>query len=272
VQRDKVLCGYHSDKWLRRILPKNPKKLQLEQEMMSMHNREVSRIREKNRREGRRGQVLCSPMTMWQNQQPKYISGFENIFPNYKHGGKQDGWGLPQLSPKSMGPVEHPQPGLPPAKNLENFHQFSKKFPGETIMEFRKTQIEAFNDSFPHRHKPQAKKRDAKGQRIRPLCWVWTRRDFSMKEMTYIECRQFYCNYYERFAKKSPEFKALKDAVDSGLNVRICGYDGYAVTKSVEEQYLDASKPFGHELVLYTMLTVEKEEEYPWRSHKTEDF
>ena len=40
---------------------------------------------------------------------------------------------------------------------------------------------------------------------------------------------------------------------------------------TIEDHYLDSSKPFGHELVLYTMLTINPEN-YPWRKYKTEDF
>lgn len=41
-------------------------------------------------------------------------------------------------------------------------------------------------------------------------------------------------------------------------NLRICGYDAYEVKENMkieeyEECYLDISRPFGHELVLYTM-------------------
>ena len=39
--------------------------------------------------------------------------------------------GCPALSPMRLGPVEHKQPGLPPAKSLENWWQAGKVYPSE---------------------------------------------------------------------------------------------------------------------------------------------
>jgi hypothetical protein len=42
------------------------------------------------------------------------------------------------------------------------------------------------------------------------------------------------------------------------------------LTKSLYEHYLDTSVPFGHELVLATMLTISDPEERPWRKFQKE--
>jgi hypothetical protein len=55
---------------------------------------------------------------------PEHIEGFLKVFPNYKHQNRQDGFGCMKLSPKYLGPVDHGQPDLPPALNIENFHQY----------------------------------------------------------------------------------------------------------------------------------------------------
>lgn len=63
----------------------------------------------------------------------------------------------------------------------------------------------------------------------------------------------------------------------------ICGYDAYNPFKRPRKRsetyknasagrrilkcYLDVSKPFGHELVLYTMLMF-SHKDYPWRNNK----
>ena len=44
---------------------------------------------------------------------------------------KSDGKGLPSLSPKVLGPVDHKQSDLPIAKTIEGYHQFNKVFPFE---------------------------------------------------------------------------------------------------------------------------------------------
>ena len=61
------------------------------------------------------------------------MHGWWPIFPNAKHGGRTDGAGCPSLSPKIMGPIDHGQPSLPPAQNLENLHQGNKVFPSEAV-------------------------------------------------------------------------------------------------------------------------------------------
>lgn len=44
----------------------------------------------------------------------------------------------------------------------------------------------------------------------------------------------------------------------------ICGFDGYPVAESLYHHYLDTSMPFGHELVLYTMLVEADPKKFPW--------
>ena len=93
--------------------------------------------------------------------------------------------------------------------------------------------------------------------------------------LDYITSRQFYCNFYERLAKEHPSFLRLRELVNNGTNIQICGYDGFSIEgrsrEEVEKAYLDSSIPFGHERVLYTMLVL-GEQDYPWRKHKTFDF
>ncbi len=264
---EEALCGRHAPQPLRRPLPKNPDRDRIRAEAWREHDARLEWVRLSNEREGRRGAVACCGMTMFQGQQPVFVPGFLNVFPNFRHGGRYGGLGLPALSPKAMGPVEHGQPGLPPARNLENFHQFSKRFRGETEEEFRRAQAAGFGDPEPHRHKPASKGKNA------CEAWVWVRpSDGSTVELSYVECRQFYCNLYERFALASPDYRRLCELRDRGTNLRVCGFDGYAPDRPLEEHYLDPSRPFGHELVLFTMLSCPHESSWPWRKHKTEAF
>lgn len=171
-QSGKPFCGRHSAQPARTKLPVNPDKDKNLALAFANHMLYVEAHRVDNVALGERGTVICCKMTMFQGQQPVFVDGYINVFANYKHANRYGGLGMPDLSPKSMGPVEHPQPGLPPSKNLENFHQFSKRFPGETMKEFREAQRKAFADPEPHRHKPQALKQ--KGNKNIPKYWVWT--------------------------------------------------------------------------------------------------
>jgi len=193
----------------------------------------------------------------------KYNYGYLNIFPNFRHGNRKDGVGMSELSPMSMGPIKHSQNDVPEAKNLENFHQFSKCFESEIDKNgnpnslFFENREKGFLDPIPHRHKENS------GNKNVPLFFFWNEKKF-----TYIQSRQFYTTFYERFALQSKQFEKLKKYLEDGYNLCICGYDAYDITKSLEEHYLDGSKPFGHELVLYSLLVGE----CPWKKYKTEDF
>lgn len=209
-------------------------------------------------------------------KQPEHIDGFLKVFPNFKHQNRDDGFGCKSLSPKDMGPIDHGQPSLPIALNLENFHQGNKVFPSEVdqtdeekepLESFFVTQREMYLDPIPHRHKKEAV---GKNKNI-PVYSIWERKDHTLVKCSYFQSRQFYCTFYERIAPTLEDFKYLQNLLEKGYNLQICGYDGYEVTQSLEEHYKDISRPFGHELVLYTLLTA-KPEDYPWRKYKTEDF
>ena len=226
----------------------------------------IKEVAAQNRANHKKGHVICTRMRMMTN--PPDHDGYLKVFPNYKHQHRTDGFGCASLSPKSIGPINHPQPGLPPAQNLENFWQFSKVFPdevdsdGEPSALFFQRQVKGFLDPVPHRHKSLKT----------PLYSVWRRQDQTLIKYKYVPSRQFYCHYYERFALVDDNFLKLKQMIADGFQLQICGYDAYPVTKPLMEHYLDESAPFGHELVLYTLLTANDPEEYPWRKFKTEEF
>jgi hypothetical protein len=175
----------------------------------------------------------------------------------------------------SLGPVNHGQPGVVMAQNIENFHQGSKCFQEEVDDQGQPSPIYYLNrdnfyqDSIPHRHKYTGQ--DQKNKNI-PLFFVWIDQDQVEHHLSYVESRQFYCTFYERLASQQPDFAYLQKLIKDGTNLQICGYDGRPIGhRSIEEEYLDSSKPFGHELVLATMLT-HSPNDYPWRKWKTFNF
>ena len=283
VQNDTVeyLCGVHSKKYQNRVELKKDAKLKakLMDEKYQMQQKECSEAALNNKNTKKRGDVICSKLYMMKN--PEDVHGYIKVFPNFKHGGRKDGLGYPSLSPKSMGPIYHNQPGLPPAKSLENFHQGNKVFITETdankepLESWYQTQLDMYTNDKPIRHKDAAL--DDKGKRINaPLYSLWVDAQGIKHKISYFESRQFYCSYYEREVlkvgtKANKDYMYLCNLLDEGYNLQIIGYDAYNVTKSLEECYLDISRPFGHELVLYSMLTL-KSEEYPWQKYKTFDF
>ena len=274
----KILCGVHSrsSKKVRKDLPKNPNKQKLLNQHHQEHQNQCDTIAQQNWKDGKIGKIICSKMKMMKN--PPDVPGFVKVFPNFKHANRSDGLGYATLSPKSMGPVNHVQPGLPPAKSIENYHQFNKVFAwelnkdGSINDDFFAKQKEAYLDSVPHRHKfssdeiKQMKRQLNDDSNINvPKFSVHLTRSGEMKRFTYIESRLFYCHYYELLVESLKEFNHLIDLLKRGYNLQICGYDAYDMIKLDQNEsdvdmfyrfYLDDSRPFGHELVLACILTL----------------
>jgi hypothetical protein len=190
-----------------------------------------------------------------------YTPGYAAVFPNNKHQDRKDGFGCCSLSPMRIGPVAHGQPGVPDALNLENFHQYSKQFEGETDSEFAAARGAGYQDPVPHRHKVKGRK---------PLHAVWLAPDGARHELGAIEARQLYCNFYERGVRGTADFAALRHMLDMGAcNLELFGYDAVPMPQGSEHAYLSTEHPFGHERVLFVMLSEPDESAWPWRKHKT---
>lgn len=270
-----VRCGTHSRKIARTQLPKPNaiiKQLSISTRK-SQEDIDIETARQANVAAGKRGNVIVTKLRMM--KAPEHYPGYLKVFPNNRHQDRTDGFGCCSLSPMRLGPVEHGQPGLPPAKNIENFHQGSKCFAqevdadGEPSLSFERNRLRFYTDDVPHRHKFTGT--DKTNKNI-PLYFVWVDKDGAIHKLDYVTSRQFYCNFYERLSASSPDLDRLKQLIDAGTNIQIIGYDGRSVGhRPVEAEYLDPSAPFGHELVLYTLLT-HSPSDYPWRNHKTFDF
>ena len=277
------VCGKHAKKDERTKLPKNPNAAENKKTELSNHRFTCYDAITANHNAGKKGQVTCAKMRMM--AAVELVPGFRNIFPNFLHKNRKDGVGLPSLSPKAIGPVAHGQPGLPDSLNLENFHQGNKVFPSEVETDpitgktkpsaaFYELREKMYLDAEPHRHKQAAASVVGDGKTKNknvPLFSVWVDKDGTEHHIDYFTSRQFYCHFYERATLANPEYQELLEQIAYGYNLRIVGYDGYAVTKTLEEHYCDTSRPFGHELVLYSMLTA-KPEDWPWRKYMTFDY
>lgn len=262
----KCFCGLHKPKEASE-LPRNPAAAIKKQRQIDDHANGVIFAKNGNANASRKGKVMCSKMGMFKPPTP--VEGYLFVFPNARHGGRKDGLGIPELSPKIMGPVNHGMPNMPVALTIENYHQFAKVFPeeadmfGNVLENTLKQRREAYSNPIGIRHKPAAK-----GGKVVPLYSSYYDKEGKEHRFKYVESRWFYCKEYERIAKDSPKFLELRNKIQDGYNLNICGYDGYNVTKPLYDHYLDPSKPFGHEMVLYSMLTVDDPKNYPWNQYQ----
>jgi hypothetical protein len=262
------LCGVHSSEKI--PLSKNPLAKEMKQLSLSDHMETVMTARMLNKESGLPGNVIVTKMRMMKS--PPDVEGYLKIFPNRRHGDRKDGEGYSELSPMCLGPVNHGEPGFPPALNIENYYQFSKVFPSEVDVDGKVKQ-----EFFDLRRKvflePVAERHKIKG--VKPLFSLFLNEGSQEERYTYVGSRQFYCRQYERLAKESQSFTKLKRKLDDGYNLQICGYDGFDINSQdgnlkdiVKRHYLDSSKPFGHELVLFTLLVLD-EKDYPWPAERT---
>lgn len=267
-----LYCGQHSrNNKSRRQLPKNPNAAAQKEWKLHEKLQLARQAAEQNKREGVRGKVIVRKMKMM--KPVECVPGFRLVFPNNnKHGNRKDGVGCPELSPMRQ-PVVHIMPRLPnPVPNLENFHQGAKVFSneidpdtGELLDSYWTEREKMYRDSVPHRHKQKREKLAAEQKNVNiPLYSIYTDREGNLRKFSYLESRYFYCKLYERSAKHTPAFRSLQELLQQGWNLQIVGYDGYEVTHDVLTHYKDTSRPFGHELVLYCLLTLAHEDQYPW--------
>lgn len=211
------------------------------------------------------GNVIVSKLLM--RRKAPYAFNYMSVFPNNRHQNRKDGFGCCSLSPMRLGPIKHVMPNLPPALNLENYHQHAKFWEfefenGVVSDEYLQKRIQAYNDPIPHRHKYDKAYLKEHNQKLTPVCSIYYDKYGNERRYTYIECRYFYCHYYELLAKQTEDYTKLLNMLEDGYKLNIIGYDGRPVI-DIQDHYLDESKPFGHELALYCLLTLEPEE-YPW--------
>ena len=84
----------------------------------------------------------------------------------------------------------------------------------------------------------------------------------------------FYSIAYEILAKRTAEFAKLQGMLRDGYQLIICGYDAFDLREEPEHDlywhYCNPGRPFGHELVLYALVTIEDPQQYPWRRYRRE--
>lgn len=264
---DKLLCGVHSRSNKNRIqLEKNPNSKQIKL------NEKQSLLKLAKEWDGGKRITLTHLKMMKQVTRER---GSYGIYPNFKHGNKSiDEIGLPTLSPKYGWCPKHKMKMIvdgklvkvPQAFNIENFHQGSKVFLKEGCYKRRE---EMFRDEIPWRHQfdkyPELKIGSNKNI---PLYSIFSDSKGNEKRFSYLECRYFYCSQYENMCSQNTDFQKLKEMYDGGAWLQIIGYDAYQPNgfdkESLWDAYNDTSKPFGHELVLATLLAIKKPKNYPW--------
>lgn len=204
---------------------------------------------EENKQEGRLGHVICARISYGgiSNHDSRYL----RVFPNNKHQERSDGFGCASLSPMRI-PIPNE------AYSLENFYQGSKKFPQESWEEYLQNRQNMFQDPTPHRHK------FARG--MKPECSYYINKNGVFQAYDYLSARYFYCRWYEVQTRTNEDLARLRLFRTQGVNLMLCGYDSSPslTVENVWETYHDLRTPFGHESVIFCLLTLSDPSQYPW--------
>lgn len=277
-QNSKFYCGQHSKKGKRKELKKDPDEKEKKEKMLQDHQQYLEIMAKENYSKNAKGSIIGHKMKMMKSVPLK--PGFLNVFPNRKHENRKDGFGCSNLSPMMLGPVNHNEPGVPVALNIENFHQFSKVFKceladdGSILQTFFEYRDKAYKDKIAHRHKFSRALLKTMNSNVNiPEYSVHVKSDKKLQKISYLESRWFYCVWYEHLAKKTEQFKKLLNIYENGTNLCVCGYDSYDPegldSDSLYQHYLDTSRPFGHELVLISLLVLnDRVDQYPWKRYE----
>lgn len=245
LQNGLPYCGKHSSREIRLALPAGSRK----RPSIPDHVWEVASQNVINHAKGR---IICTRMVMRRPVPEK--EGYLKVFPNHGHQYRKDGFCCTSLSPISLGPVYHF--GMS-ATCLENFWQGSKYFSFETQHDYETKRDELFADPQGRTHKY--------GKDDKPIYAIFLNSRGEPQQYDNLNSRYFYCRLYEQLASRDRNLRKLREMRDEGVNLQICGYDASDIVNSWDS-YLDTSKPFSYESVLYCLLM----RCYPWNRYKDE--
>lgn len=269
------VCGRHAGKEKTK-LPENPNKQEILETLYKSLRNQADNAAQRNES----GVVTIMTTKLRMMKAAVHKPGFLSVFPNYKHGDRKDGLGMPTLSPCFMRECNHEQPGLPNATCIENFHQGNKVFPSEVdesgnpTQKFYEERLRIYQSKEPIRHKPARTNKS-----VVPLYSIWVEADGTEIRNSYVESRKYYCGLLQKQYDESDEFTDLILKLSKGYSINILGYDArpdfsitsddpaFAIAKA-HEFYNDVNLPFGHEMVLtfyllYCILEIDPRE-LPW--------
>lgn len=270
------------------------------------HLRTVERQAAENRSFGRSGSIVVTSLHGLSN--PNLRAGYKQVWTHPKHG-NQPGIECITLNPVRLHAMDHTEKmvkkwktkvvdaatlplspsgtivypsgfqleDLPPAFSIENYHQCTKVFaqelqPGTSnpCSTFWQLLQQGYEDGIPHIHPLPAAEIKHKSKNS-PIFSLRTNDQGVWRRFSHVESRFFYCHMYEKRVARKAEFTFLQNQIARGYNLEVMGYDVYPVTESLWEHYLDSSRPFGHELVLYGMLTESDPHQRPWNRYRQEN-
>ena len=164
------------------------------------------------------------------------------------------------LCAENLGPVIHTHKDVPSAHNLMNYFVYSKVYPrdmdgnGDPTPDFFQKRIEGFLN-----YQASISKYDDVPDLPEYTLFTWPNGEHH--RYTYVQAKYFFCKWYEFLARDQYDFKRLKSVIFTE-KILLVGPYGHNVS-NIYAMYL-GEFPFMAEHTLYSMLTIDDPEQYPW--------
>lgn len=221
--------------------------------------RQIDEARQRNALYGQAGSVRLQQQYHFrdksvQDKRWRRLPGFRNI--SVGSGAKK--WKA--LSPLYLGPVSHAEEdsagALAPAGSLDNLWRYSQVFaedvgkdgePNEAWLQRRRL---GFALPKGERQVRGSKRRSNEA----PLFWYW--RGQHLDAVT--ARKEIYCHLYAALVVDCDLYRELDLMVQQGFNIQLFGYEAYDFveeSKTLLQAIEDPQGSFGHEFVLYGLLT-----------------
>jgi hypothetical protein len=286
IANEKRYCGIHVKKFPDRVEidPKPEKKKKpvkkatlggegsgstSEAGLLNAHQQSVIEAQRENRKKKKPMGTITITVAEGRKMGP-LIDGFERIYTDPRNVSKRDGMLVPELHPARIGPIEHDQPTLPPAKNLEVFHRANQVYSETAGKTFHTNQVKAYGEEKPKR---------AAGKPLVFYMWRVPPNHPKGEVVDFAECkelhltpldgREIYSKTYHKMVCRSAAFMDLVRRMELGYNLDIVSVSKMEGSQAeCEALYRDLSRPFHYTHVLYMMLLyVSKKapaEKLPW--------
>lgn len=215
--------------------------------MKRQREAEINEARQINALHSRPGEIILQTQYHYRDKAAKdkhwrQLKGFRNI--SVCSGAKK--WKY--LSPVYIGPIKV-EPDLV-ANSLEHLWHYSQVFAEDLYQD--QIRAEWFHNRRYGFESPLGKPSAKRQKHGQPLFWFWRGKRLSLVEAR----REIYCKVYAEHVAKLYVYADLRVMLKQGYNIQLFGYDAYDFgDKDLVECLEDTSRPFGHEFVLYGLLT-----------------
>ena len=245
----------------------------IKQEKLRLYKESIQFAFINNQSQNKKGTIKFKKMP--NNKKIPLTLGYINVVSNYNSKKLNQNYILnyKSLSPTNLGPVNHNMPNLPPSLNLENFWNFSKvwhfELDPETDMNelqpvFFQKRIKGYLLEKPIKSKYTFDQIKAFDGPVNPECAIYYDKYGQPIKYDYIQSRYFYCHYYQQLVSQVREFNIIKKKLQMGYNIIIYSDKGFTENDKYYQMYVDPTKPFKHEMILYIMLKEPNPDKYPW--------